>query len=60
MQLMTAFELATRNEFELRALFREVSEVLVRTDRESAERRIALASLENIASAMRARREFKP
>jgi hypothetical protein len=51
MRLMTIFYLATRNESELRVLFREVSGALVRTDRGSAERRNALASLENIATA---------
>ena len=59
MQLITAFDLATRNEAELRALFREVSRVFVRTDRDSPERRIALASLENIAAAIHSRTAFK-
>jgi hypothetical protein len=60
MQLMTIFYLATRNEPELRVLFREVSEVLVRSDLDSAQRRNALASLENIATAMHTRSGFKP
>ena len=53
MRLMTIFSLATRSESELRVLFRQVSEVLVRSDLGSADRRNALASRENIAIAIR-------
>lgn len=48
MKLITIFELATKSESELRALYREVFNVAVRGDRESLEHQNALASLENI------------
>ncbi len=60
MKLITAFELETRNEFELRVLFRDVSDALARSDRHSPERRIALASLENIERALCARTGCTP
>jgi hypothetical protein len=49
MKLITTIELTRRNESELSALFAQVSRGLVRTRRGTAERRSALASLENIA-----------
>jgi hypothetical protein len=49
MRLITTIELAQRSESELAALFALVSRGLVRTRRETAERRCALASLENIS-----------
>jgi hypothetical protein len=55
MRLISSHELQQRSESELSALFRTVSEGLVRTRRGSPERRNALASLENI-SRMRAER----
>jgi hypothetical protein len=51
MKLISNHELHRQSESELSALFRTVSEVLVRTSRGSAERRNALASLENISLA---------
>ena len=55
MKLISNYELSKYSDGELSALFRTVSTVLVRTQRGSAERRNALASLENIARARRAR-----
>lgn len=52
MRLMTRSELAGRNENELSELFRAVSISLCQTERDTAERRNGLATLENI---MRAR-----
>ena len=51
MKLISNHELENRSESELSALFHTVSEGLVRTRRESPERRNALASLENISRA---------
>lgn len=51
MKLILNHELREGSENELSALFRTVSEELVRTSRGSHERRNALASLENIALA---------
>lgn len=59
MKLITNHELLQRSESELSALFREVSEGLMRTGRGSPERRNALASLENI-SLERAHRVSRP
>lgn len=50
MKLITRFELASRNETELRILYREVFNALVRSRRDTAERRTCLASLENIVA----------
>lgn len=55
MKLISSHELLERSESELSALFHAVSEGLVRTERESPERRNALASLENISLARAAR-----
>ena len=55
MNLITRFELATRSKSELQALYREVFGALVRSTSGSAERRNALASLENIQAEIRAR-----
>jgi hypothetical protein len=51
MKLISTYELTARNENELSALFSSVSQGLVRTKRDSPERRNALASLENISRA---------
>ena len=51
MKLISNHELLERSESELSALFRTVSEGLVRTRRGTPERRNALASLENIGRA---------
>jgi hypothetical protein len=51
MKLIPSHELHQRSESELSALFRRVSEELVRSRRGSPERRNALASLENISLA---------
>lgn len=48
MRLITHFELATRSDHELAALFAFVARELPRTKAGSPERRNALASLENI------------
>jgi hypothetical protein len=55
MKLISNHELHERSESELSALFRTVSEELVRTRRGSPERRNALASLDNISLARAAR-----
>lgn len=49
MRLITTIELSRRSEPELASLFALVSRGLVRTKRETAERRSALATLENIS-----------
>jgi hypothetical protein len=49
MRLISNYELHHRNESELSAMFRQVSQGLVRTNRGSSERRNALATLENIS-----------
>jgi hypothetical protein len=51
MKLISNHELQKRSDSELSALFCTVSQGLVRTRRESPERRNALASLENISRA---------
>jgi len=51
MKLISNFELHRHNDKELSALFGHVSKGLVQTTRHSAERRNALASLENISRA---------
>lgn len=50
MNLITRFELASYDRNALSALYRKVFDDLVRSEPESAERRNALASLENIAA----------
>lgn len=50
-KLITNYELEKQSDSELSALFRAVSQGLVRTKRGSPERRNALASLENIIRA---------
>ena len=59
MYLITRFELASKSDSELAALYRETFNALARSARESAERRNALASLENI-EAERAARLLQP
>ena len=51
MRLISNHELQKRSDSELSALFRTVSQGLIRTRRETPERRNALASLENIGRA---------
>ncbi len=51
-KLMTIAELQSRTESDLRALFRQASQALARTTTGTPERRIGLASLENISRAM--------
>ena len=60
MKLITSVELSKRTEAELRALFGMVSKVLVQTERDTWERRNALASLENISRTLNAMRAAKP
>jgi len=55
MRLITIFELATLSERELQALFRETTAELARAGDTSADRRNALATLENISSTLRQR-----
>ena len=50
--LLTVAELQHRTESDLRALFRQASQALARTATGTPERRINLASLENIARAL--------
>lgn len=49
MKLITRYDLASKSECELHGLYRMAFNNLVRSARESAERRNALASLENIS-----------
>ena len=49
MNLITHYELASKSVSELRGLYRTVFNTLVQSVPESAERRNALASLENIS-----------
>lgn len=60
MKLISNFELQTRNEKELSAMFCNVSKGLSRTKRDTAERRNALASLENISRARVQRLVMRP
>jgi hypothetical protein len=60
MKLVTTYELEKRSDSELSALFRAVSQALVRTKRGSPERRNALASLENISRARAVRMATPP
>lgn len=53
MKLITAFELATKSENELRAKFREVSENLLCSEPNTPARCNAQATLENISQAIR-------
>ena len=55
MNLITRFELATRRTAELHALRRKLFNVLARSGTGTAERRSALASLENLDAELRAR-----
>lgn len=55
MKLVSAYELHRRSVNELSELFGQVSRGLARTQRGSAERRNALATLENIARERRVR-----
>lgn len=55
MKLITRFELASRSEAELHALKRSVADDLIRTQSGTAERRAALASMENLDAELRAR-----
>lgn len=55
MKLVSTFELHRRSANELSELFGQVSRGLARTQRDSPERRNALATLENIARERRVR-----
>jgi hypothetical protein len=55
MKLITNLELAAKSERELSTLFGAVSKQLAKTTRGTAQRRNALASLENISRARIAR-----
>ena len=59
-KIITPSELGHRSESELSALFRQVSQELAGTKPGSAERRNALASLENIQRAQATRRTQRP
>ena len=52
MKLLTIFELATRSEKELHVIYREVFNELAKSEEGSADRRNAIASLENIERAL--------
>jgi hypothetical protein len=52
MKLLTIFELAPRNDNELHATYRDVCNELTKSEKGSADRRNALASLENIERAI--------
>lgn len=55
MKLITRFELAARSTSELRGLLRQTFDALAVSAPESADRRAALASLENIQAELGAR-----
>jgi len=55
MKLITRFELASKSTSELHVLYREVFNALVCSERETAERRNCLASLENIQNELASR-----
>lgn len=55
MKLITRFELASKSTSELHVLYREVFNALVRSGRETVERRNYLASLENIQNEINSR-----
>lgn len=55
MKLITCFELASMPTSEIHALRRAVFEALIRSDPGSAERRNALASLDNLDTVIAAR-----
>ena len=59
MRLITCFEAASHSTEELHALFREAFNALAQAPRGSEDRRIALASLENIEAEL-ARRPIGP
>jgi hypothetical protein len=58
MKLVTRFELATRSTRELRALIRDLFNELANSAPESAERRNALASLENVQAELDCRASY--
>jgi hypothetical protein len=60
MKLISNIELDRRSDNELSAMFCYVSKGLVRTERNSPERRNALASLENISRARAQRMVMRP
>lgn len=55
MKLVTRFELATRSTRELHALIRDLFNELANSAPETAERRSALASLENVQAELACR-----
>ena len=55
MNLITRFELSALKETELRGLMRDVFNALARSEPDSAERRNALASLDNIQAELASR-----
>ena len=55
-QLITRFELAALGDAELHARYRDLFNAMARSDRDTPERRNALASLENLESEINARR----
>lgn len=60
MKLITRSELKQHSESELARVFRSVSARLVSTEKDSPERRNALATLENIQRERAQRLAFKP
>jgi hypothetical protein len=56
MKLITRFELASKSTSELHVLYREVFNALVRSERETAERRNCLVSLENVQNEINERK----
>ncbi len=55
MNLITRFDLASRSTSELHAIYRDTFNALVKSEPGSAERRNALASLENLDAEIHAR-----
>lgn len=55
MKLITRFELASKSTRELHVLYREVFNALAHSERETAERRNCLSSLENIQNELASR-----
>jgi hypothetical protein len=60
MRLITQHELAQRSDKDLSSLFLEATQALITSAPESAERRNALATMENISRERRARCQMQP
>jgi hypothetical protein len=59
MKLVTAFELAAKNENELQGLLKQAFNALIQSEPDSHQRRNALASIENIQKELASRKATK-